>query len=156
MALVVAESRYIAEDAVDLVEVDYKPLPALADFTKAVNSDVVVHEAYPDNVAGGLGGAQRGDLLLAAHVVSANIYQHMHVPVPMETRGIVVELLGASEEVTVWASSQSPHELRAFCARLLGIPAQHVRVIVRDTGGGSSRCARTCASCWPRARRRRR
>ena len=119
MALVVAESRYIAEDAVDLVEVDYKPLPALADFTKAVNSDVVVHEAYPDTVAGGLGGAQRGDLLLAAHVVSANIYQHMHVPVPMETRGIVVELLGASEEVTVGASSQSPHELRAFCARLL-------------------------------------
>src|SRR5215212_6803916 len=45
VALVVAESRYIAEDAIELVEVDYEPLPAIADFTNAVNSDVVVHEA---------------------------------------------------------------------------------------------------------------
>src|SRR5262245_2253092 len=57
VALVVAESRYIAEDAVELVDVDYEPLPAIADFTRAVNSDVVVHEAYPDNVAGGMRGA---------------------------------------------------------------------------------------------------
>ena len=60
----------------------------------------------------------------------------MYVPVPMETRGILVEWLAASGEVTIWASTQIPHELRAFCARLLGLPAQHVRVIVRDTGGG--------------------
>jgi aerobic carbon-monoxide dehydrogenase large subunit len=138
VALVVAESRYIAEDAIELVDVDYEPLPAIADFTKAVNSDVVVHEAYADNVAGGLGGAPPDEEAFssAAHVVSETIYQQIYVPVPIETRGIVVEWLGASEEVTVWASSQSPHELRAFCARLLGIPAQHVRVIVRDTGGG--------------------
>ena len=58
VALVVAESRYIAEDAVELVDVDYEPLPAVADFTKAVGTpSVVVHEAYPDNVAGGMGGA---------------------------------------------------------------------------------------------------
>ena len=58
VALVVATSRYVAEDAVELVDVDYEPLPAVADFTKAVNSDdVVVHDAYPDNVAGGMGGA---------------------------------------------------------------------------------------------------
>jgi aerobic carbon-monoxide dehydrogenase large subunit len=54
VALVVAENRYIAEDAIELVDVDYEPLPAIADFTKAVGSDVVVHEAYPDNVAGGM------------------------------------------------------------------------------------------------------
>jgi aerobic carbon-monoxide dehydrogenase large subunit len=138
VALVVAESRYIAEDAVELVDIDYEPLPAVADFTKAVNSDVVVHDAYPDNVAGGMAGAPPDEetFSTAAHVVAENIYQHMYVPVPMETRGIVVEWVAASEEVTAWASSQSPHELRAFCARLLGIPAQNVRVIVRDTGGG--------------------
>jgi aerobic carbon-monoxide dehydrogenase large subunit len=54
----------------------------------------------------------------------------------METRGMVVEWEASSEELTVWASTQTPHELRAFAARLLGIPAHGVRVIMRDTGGG--------------------
>ena len=138
VALVVAESRYVAEDAVDLVEVDYEPLPAIADFTKAVGSDVVVHEAYPDNVAGGMAGALPDEetFSTAAHVVQENVYQQTYVPVPIETRGMVVEWEAASGELTIWASTQTPHELRAFCARLLGLPAQHVRVIMRDTGGG--------------------
>jgi aerobic carbon-monoxide dehydrogenase large subunit len=138
VALVVAESRYIAEDAIELVDVDYEPLPAIADFTKAANSDVVVHEAYPDNVAGGMGGAPPDEetFTTAAHVVEAHVYQQIYAPVPIETRGMVVEWAAASGELTVWASTQTPHELRAFCARLLGIPAQSVRVIMRDTGGG--------------------
>lgn len=135
VALVVADNRYLAEDAAELVDVDYEQLPAVADFTQAVGSPVVVHEAYPDNVAGGLAGMPPDEEIFAAaaHVVSENIYQQMYVPVPIETRGMVVEW--AAGELTVWASSQTPHELRAFSARLLGIPAQHVRVIVRDTGG---------------------
>jgi carbon-monoxide dehydrogenase large subunit len=138
VALVVADSRYIAEDAIELVEVDYEPLPAIADFTKAVGSDAVVHEAYPDNVAGGMGGAPPDEETFnaAAHVAEANVYQQIYAPVPMETRGMVVEWDASSEELTVWASTQTPHELRAFAARLLGIPAQGVRVIMRDTGGG--------------------
>ena len=138
VALVVAESRYIAEDAAELVDVDYEPLPAVADFTQAVNSDVVVHEAYPDNVAGGMGGAPPDEETFssAAHVAEANVYQQIYAPVPMETRGMVVEWQASSEELTVWASTQTPHELRAFAARLLGIPAHGVRVIMRDTGGG--------------------
>lgn len=137
VALVVAESRYVAEDAIELVDVDYEPLAAVADFTQAVGSPVVVHEAYPDNVAGGLAGAPPDEetFTSAAHVVSENIYQQIYVPVPMETRGIVVEWASAPGELTIWASTQAPHELRAFCARLLGIPAQRVRVIMRDTGG---------------------
>jgi carbon-monoxide dehydrogenase large subunit len=142
VALVVADSRYIAEDAAELVDVDYEPLPAIADFTQAVRlaaeSDVVVHDAYPDNVAGGMGGAPPDEELFAtsAHVVEANVYQQIYAPVPMETRGMVVEWTASTEELTLWASTQTPHELRAFCARLLGIPAQGVRVIMRDTGGG--------------------
>jgi aerobic carbon-monoxide dehydrogenase large subunit len=138
VALVVAESRYIAEDALELVDVDYEPLPAIADFTTAVGSDVVVHQAYPDNVAGGLAGAPPDEETFssAAHVIEANVYQQIYAPVPIETRGLVVEWEAASGELTLWASTQIPHELRAFCARLLGIPAQHVRVIMRDSGGG--------------------
>lgn len=138
VALVVAENRYLAEDAAELVDVDYEPLPAVADFTKAVGSPVVVHDAYPDNVAGGMGGAppDEATFAAAAHVVSANVYQQIYAPVPIETRGLVAEWAAAPGELTLWGSSQTPHELRAFCARLLGIPAQRVRVIVRDTGGG--------------------
>ncbi|KMO83821.1 xanthine dehydrogenase [Mycolicibacterium chubuense] len=137
VALVVADSRYVAEDAVDLVEVGYTPLPAVADFRNAVGSDVIVHAAYPDNVAGGLAGAPPDEDLFASapHVVEEHIYQQMYVPVPMETRGMVVEWSSSTGELTVWASTQTPHELRAFAARLLGIPAQGVRVIMRDTGG---------------------
>lgn len=138
VAIVVAENRYLAEDAAELVDVDYAPLPAIADFTRAIGSEVVVHEAYPDNVAGGMGGAPPDEetFASAAHVANAHVYQQIYAPVPMETRGMVVEWEAASAELTVWASTQTPHELRAFAARLLGIPAQKVRVIMRDTGGG--------------------
>lgn len=138
VALVVADNRYIAEDAIELVEVDYEPLPAIADFTRAEGAAVVVHEAYPDNVAGGMSGAPTDEETFAgaACVVSEHISQQIYAPVPIETRGIVVEWSSAADELTIWASTQTPHELRAFAARLLGIPAQRVRVIMRDTGGG--------------------
>jgi carbon-monoxide dehydrogenase large subunit len=142
VALIVAESRYIAEDALELVDVDYEPLPAVTDFTRAQSSDVLIHDTpdhrYADNVAGGMAGAPPDEEIFAtsAYVVEENIYQQIYAPVPIETRGLVVEWAAASEELTLWASTQTPHELRAFCARLLGIAAQRVRVIMRDTGGG--------------------
>ena len=94
---------------------------------------MVVHDAYPDNCAGGMAGMPPDEETFdnAAYVAKAHVYQQMYVPVPMECRGIVVEW-----ELTMWASGQTPHELRAFCARLLGVPANKVRVIMRDTGGG--------------------
>jgi carbon-monoxide dehydrogenase large subunit len=138
VAIVIAENRYLAEDALELIDVEYDPLPAIADFTKAVGHEAVVHEAYPDNVAGGLAGAPPDEeaFAAAAYVADEQIYQQTHVPVPIETRGLVVEWVAATGELTLWASTQTPHELRAFAARLLGIPAHGVRVITRDTGGG--------------------
>lgn len=141
IAIVIAENRYIAEDAIELIDVDYEPLPPVADFTRAVElaeSGAVVHDAYPDNRAGGMGGAPPDEETFAnaAYVAKAHVYQQIHAPVPIETRGLVVEWQAAPGELTVWASTQTPHELRAFAARLLGIPAQRVRVIMRDTGGG--------------------
>ncbi|MGE2735638.1 xanthine dehydrogenase family protein molybdopterin-binding subunit [Mycolicibacterium vaccae] len=141
IAIVIAENRYVAEDAIELIDVDYDPLPPVVDFTRAVDlaeSGAVVHDAYPDNRAGGMGGAPPDEETFAnaAYVAKAHVYQQIHAPVPMETRGMVVEWQAAPGELTVWASTQTPHELRAFAARLLGIPAQRVRVIMRDTGGG--------------------
>jgi carbon-monoxide dehydrogenase large subunit len=138
VALVVADSRYLAEDAVDAVFVDYEPLPAVADYKLARESAALVHDAYPKNVAGSLGTAlpdALAELFSASdHHVTREIFQQAYLPVPMETRGMVAEWSG--DELTVWAATQSPHEVRMFLARLLGLAENQVRVIMRDTGGG--------------------
>lgn len=110
VALVVAESRYVAEDAIELVDIDYEPLPAITDFTRAQSSDVLVHESYPDNVAGGLAGAPPDEQTFATSpcVVTENIYQQMYAPVPIETRGLVAEWARASEELTLWLPPRRP------------------------------------------------
>lgn len=138
VALVVAETRALAEDAVDLVDVDYEPLTPVADYTTAGEAGELVHPGFEGNVAGRLRGRGRRDVeevfATAAHVVEESIHQQAYAAVPIETRGIVVEWTG--EDLTVWAATQAPHELRAFCSRLLGLPEHHIRVIMRDTGGG--------------------
>ncbi|HEX4015197.1 MAG TPA: xanthine dehydrogenase family protein molybdopterin-binding subunit [Frankiaceae bacterium] len=138
VALVIAGDRYVAEDAVDAVEVEYDPLPAVADYATARDAQALVHEGYPANVAGGL-GTTLPDALSAifkdsAHHVSVTVHQQAYAAVPLETRGMVAEWSG--DELTVWAATQSPHEVRAFLARLLGLAENRVRVIMRDTGGG--------------------
>ena len=141
VALVIAESRYVAEDAVDLVDVDYEPLPAIADFRKASGAAAgvpVVHDAYPDNVAGGMGGAPPDEEMFAdARARRSTSTSTNRCTSRCRWRPAAWSSNGrpATEELTVWASTQTPHELRAFAARLLGIPAQGVRVIMRDTGG---------------------
>ncbi|GHB60113.1 xanthine dehydrogenase [Streptomyces umbrinus] len=140
VAMVVATDRYIAEDAAELVVVDYEPLPPVVDYARALDSTESVHADRPDNLVGRLGGRPMADLEpvfeRAPHVVSQTVYQQSHGPVPMETRGIVAEHAAADGEMTIWAATQSPHEVRSFCARLLGIAEHRVRVVMRDTGGG--------------------
>jgi carbon-monoxide dehydrogenase large subunit len=138
VALVIAENRYVAEDAAELVEVDYDPLPPVVDYGVAHESAELVHEGYERNLAGRLRGAKPDAVdeacASAAYVVAETFHQQAHAPVPMETRGLVVEWSGG--DLTIWAATQAPHEVRAFCARLLGLPEHRVRVIMRDTGGG--------------------
>lgn len=140
VALVVADDRYLAEDAAELVEVDYEPRPAVADYRDARECDDRVHEDWPANVAGAMGGAPpeavEEAFAAAAHVVAETISQQGCAAAPMETRGIVAEWSAPSGELTVWTATQAPHEVRAVCARVLGIPEHRVRVIARDTGGG--------------------
>jgi aerobic carbon-monoxide dehydrogenase large subunit len=139
VALVVAESRYVAEDAVDLVVVDYEPLPAVVDYVAAEGNEISVHETVPGNVVGEMAGPPadvEAAFASAPHVFTETFRQHAYEPVPMETRGFVVEWSGASGEMTIWASTQVPHEVRLFCSRLLGVPEQRIRVVMRDTGGG--------------------
>ncbi|KUN80794.1 xanthine dehydrogenase family protein molybdopterin-binding subunit [Streptomyces griseoruber] len=140
VAMVVADDRYIAEDAAELVVVDYEPLPPVVDYAVALQSPESVHASHPGNLVGQLAGRPMADLGPvfdnAPHVVSRTLHQQAHGPVPLETRGIVAEWTAAPGEMTVWASSQAPHEVRSFCARLLAVDENRVRVVVRDTGGG--------------------
>jgi aerobic carbon-monoxide dehydrogenase large subunit len=139
VAIVIAEDRYVAEDAVELVVVEYEPLTALVDYSEAEHAEFSVHESHGSNSAGELamGMDEIGPLMAAApRLIERTIHQHAYAPVPMETRGIVVDYKSSTGELTIYASSQSPHEVRAFCSRMLGIPEHHIRVIAKDTGGG--------------------
>jgi carbon-monoxide dehydrogenase large subunit len=140
VALVVAETLPIAHDAADLVVVDYDPLPAVVDYTSAATLDELVHAAHGSNVVAEMAGlpldALQQELDTAEHVVTETIYQHAYVPAPLECRGLIVDYSPATGEMTIHSATQSPHEVRLFCSRLLGIPEHRVRVIMRDTGGG--------------------
>jgi carbon-monoxide dehydrogenase large subunit len=140
VALVLAENRYLAEDAADLVVVDFAPLDPVVDFLSAAERTELVHDAHGSNVIGGMSGAppERVDDVFgsAVHVVELTVDQQSQSACPIETRGIIAVHNPASGEITIYAATQAPHEVRAFASRLLGIPEHHVRVIMRDTGGG--------------------
>jgi aerobic carbon-monoxide dehydrogenase large subunit len=140
VALVVADSRYLAEDAAELVVVDYHPLPAVVDYATADRSQGQVHEGYEGNLVGETGGGSADQvaeaLASATHVVDESIWQQAYAAVPLETRGIVVEWDAPTEEMTIWAATQAPNEVRSVCSRLLDLPEHRIRVIMRDTGGG--------------------
>ena len=140
VALVVADTLYLAEDAAELVDVDYEPLPSVVDYLDAQDADALVHQAHGSNLVGELAGLPASALddvfATAAHVVSETVSQQAYAPVPMEGRGLVVDHSPSTGELTIHSATQSPHEVRLFCSRLLGIPEQRIRVVMRDTGGG--------------------
>ncbi len=140
VALVIADTLAIALDATELVDVDYEPREPVVDYTTAELTDALVHEAHGSNVCCELAALPHSaleDVLDdAAHVVRATVRQQGYVPAPMEGRGLVVDYANATGELTIHSATQSPHEVRAFCARMLGIPEHRIRVIARDTGGG--------------------
>jgi carbon-monoxide dehydrogenase large subunit len=139
IALIVAENRYVAEDAMELVDVEYDALPALVTYEDVDDQDWFVHDHLGTNTAGEFAvGIEETNAIFddAAHVVEHTIHQQAYAAVPMETRGVVVDYARSTGEMTIYASSQSPHEVRAFVSRLLDMPEHQIRVIMRDTGGG--------------------
>jgi carbon-monoxide dehydrogenase large subunit len=139
VALVIAESRYVAEDAAELVVVDYDPRPPVVDAEAAAAATEVVHPELGSNVALHVESPPDPELdaafASAAHVVTETLVQHRHTNVPMETRGVVAASKPATGELEVWISTQNPHEVRQTCARALGVPEHRVRVRAGDVGG---------------------
>ncbi len=136
VAAVVADDRYAAEDARDLVEVDYEVLPSAQTLASGAPA---VHDDIPDNLAGRV-TLTRGDtaaaLRAAPRVISVRLRIGRGGGQPMETRGLVADWNAALDQLTVWASSQVPHQIRQFVADLLDLAPHQVRVIAPDVGGG--------------------
>src|SRR3989475_873398 len=138
VAVVVAESAYRVADALELAQVGYEPLPALATVEAALASTTRVHDGWPDNAAltvrGAVGDAERA--LASADVVVHERLRHPRLAaVPIETRGVLAYRDGDSGALVVWSSTQSPYRLRDIVAAALELPVEHVRVRVPDVGG---------------------
>jgi aerobic carbon-monoxide dehydrogenase large subunit len=126
VAAVLAESRALAEDAAELVEVDYEPLDPVLE---ARASDVTVSHWH--RVAGDVDGAFQS----AAHIVRAAHALPRLAPVPMEPRGAIASYDEAADELTVWVSAQDSHRQLAGLAAVLARPEESIHVIVPDVGG---------------------
>ena len=139
VAFVVAADRYIAEDACDLIEVEYEPLPAVVDLEAAASSEALVHEDVPGNLAATL-VQQVGDpdaaFAAADHVISARLYLERSAGQPMETRAIAAQWDPVEHVLTMWDTTQAPLSIRNGLAVLLGLPENAVRVVAPDVGGG--------------------
>lgn len=140
VAVVIAESRYLAEDALADIVLDIEPLPAVVDLEAALAPDAAkVHDDLPSNVAAHV-HQSKGDYAAAArraHRVIRRRFTYDHgASMPMETRGIVAQWDGRAGQMTIWDTTQAPVFLRNGLAAMLGLSEAQVRVIAPFVGGG--------------------
>lgn len=139
VALVIADSRHIAEDAAGLIEIEYveeDPVVTLADARRGPP----VHPGIDDNISAQMGDEEIDEELQAkldgaAHLVTHKVVHQRISQSPMETRGVVATRDGA-EELTLYITCQSPHLVAHWVSLALGLPQTAVRVIAKDVGGG--------------------
>jgi aerobic carbon-monoxide dehydrogenase large subunit len=139
VAVVIADTRYHAADAAELVLVDWDPLPAVMDLEKALEEgSPTVHDGAADNVGWDMTFSPDAEAAFAEAdvVVKERILQQRLAPTPMEARGVLAEWHAGDQTMTMWLSSQNPHFIRLFIGGAMGIPENRFRVISPDVGGG--------------------
>ena len=153
VAFVIAENRYIAADAVDLVQVEYEELPALVNPMEAEKPGApVLREDIANNLEGAHGARrhpnhiftwEQGDkeateaVLDSAEVVAEEtVYYHRTHPCPLETCGSVASMDKVNGKLTLWGTFQAPHVVRTVASLLSGIAEHNIRVVSPDIGGG--------------------
>jgi carbon-monoxide dehydrogenase large subunit len=140
VALVIATSRYTAEDGAAAVFVDYEPLPAVADCRDALEpTSPKVRREAADNVLTKFNlsyGYCADAFRHAAHVFREELHQHRGGAHPIEGRGIVANFDAQADALSVWSSTQMSHELQFTIAEMLGLSEQSVHVVAPDVGGG--------------------
>lgn len=141
VAVVVAESRYQAYDALDLIDVDYEPLDAVvepktaaADGAPQLHGEIEGNQAFHWTVTG---GGDIGEAFSQAEVVvKETIVQQRLIPNAMEPRATLASYIPATGELTVWNTTQNPHIVRFLCSLVIGVPEDRLRVIAPEVGGG--------------------
>ena len=140
VAIVLADDIYTAQDAVELVNIDYEILPAVIDPAEALAGNApVIHEHLGTNVVlrtVNAGGDLDGAFASADCVIRQQFDVQRLAPAPMEGRGMLAEYDSDADLLTVWDSTQHPHEIREHLARLMARPLESVRVVCPDVGGG--------------------
>jgi carbon-monoxide dehydrogenase large subunit len=142
VAVVVAEDRYVAEDALALIEVDYEPLPVVVDAEKATQPGAPqIHENAANNICFDWSSGDQDSTEKALNetevVVKQRLINQRLIPTPIDSRGTIAEYNPASEEYTVWMTSQCPHIMRLLMtAFVFDIPETKMRVIAPQIGGG--------------------
>jgi carbon-monoxide dehydrogenase large subunit len=143
VAFVVAEDRYTAADAADLVEVDYEELPVLVDPHKAQDADAPILREDREEKSNHIFHWEVGDraateqqMKSAPVIARVNAFFPRCHPAPLETCGCVIDFNSATGKLTAWITSQAPHAHRTIFALVAGLPEQNIRVISPDIGGG--------------------
>jgi aerobic carbon-monoxide dehydrogenase large subunit len=140
IAIVVAESRYLAEDAAALVEIDYEPLPAVSDCASGLAPDAPrAHYDAPDNLGALIPinvGNTEPAFAQAPYLFREKIFQHRGGPFFMECRGMIAVPDPATEALTVYVSSQGPHRHKRVLLDLMDWADHQLRIVTPDVGGG--------------------
>ena len=140
VAVVIAESRVLAKDAAELVEVDYEPLLSVTDVTKALDDGApLVHDELDSNrcYTWALAAGEVDRLFAEAAVTVKERYRQQRlIPNAIEPRGVLVDLTPAQGEFTMWSATQVPHIARVTLSGTTGIPESKLRVVAPDVGGG--------------------
>ncbi|HJR92618.1 MAG TPA: molybdopterin cofactor-binding domain-containing protein [Acidimicrobiia bacterium] len=151
VAMVVAETRYLAQDAADAVFVDYDPLPAIIDLKEALTDSAMVHADLDSNLLitweGGPWGneegitatkqaiadaKQRDDVV----VVTQEMVNQRLIPTAIEPRSVIADWNGGYERFEVWSSTQVPHALAGAIAKMFGVASNAVHLVAPEVGGG--------------------
>ena len=140
IAMVVAESRYLAEDAVEAIEVEFEELPAVVDVEEALAPGAPrVLLSEPDNIGvhvrHGTGDVESA-LAQAVFVVKETFATQRYVAAPIETRGMVAQQDPFTNSLMIWSTTQTPHRVRDHVAESIAVPVDEVRVQSVDVGGG--------------------
>ena len=140
MAIVVADSQYLGEDARDAIDVGWRTLPGVGDAEIALDAGAPrLYDDWPDNVAATF-EAEMGNLDQALNeadvVVTERFRIQRHFACPLETRGVLADWEPGRDELTVWTSSQIVHIARDLLAKVLNLPEHRIRVLIPQVGGG--------------------
>lgn len=140
IAMVLATDRYVAEDAAELIDIEFETLPVAVELAHAAAPDAPrVHQDIPGNVAGTWRqrtGEPEAAFARADVVLTATLDIERSAGMPMEPRGVVASFDAATGDLVVFDSTQAPAAIRQGLAGLLGIPESRIRVTAPDVGGG--------------------